>query len=170
MAATSTETGERRIDAQLKEFGRLFGVSSEYMGRGSILPANDPTEKKLDNILGDQGAILNPGLTVGFYFDWDRYDPPAYSLKDDIDQTPDWVTSFDHNNGEPMVRFSHEDGAETTIRQEYLDLAGDFYGLDLLADQDHVEMFPSDVFPIKVTDPEGDTFIFIAPWMMPEDQ
>jgi hypothetical protein len=166
----STQNPTQRRDFRAEQFATNYGVGCDYTSDGrSILTCND-WDGDVSDLDMEQGALIGPGVVVGFYFDWDHYDPPSADFVDALTAAPESIYHHGHN-GTPATTFEAPEGGKSCVTKKYVDKAEAMFGVDFTKNPWLVSLHPTENFPVKIDDPDpdSDVFLLIAPRVMTDD-
>lgn len=130
-------------------------------GTGKIRSGENQTDDEVVLKLNlDEGQITNKANTVGIVFEPELVADKFTVFHNEID-TP--AGSFDVNSNDDHT-FHFGNGA-AMIAGQYLDVVENIYDLDLRNDDLNRVLgnSESDNYPVKIEDPEAETYIVIAP-------
>jgi hypothetical protein len=153
-----------------EQFAASYGVGSEYTSDGRSIRSGSEWNGDVSDLDMNQGALIGPAIVVGFYFDWDHYEPPSADFVDALTSRPESIHHHGHN-GTPATTFTTPEGGKSCVTKEYIDKAEAMFGIDLEKNPWFVSLHPTENFPVKIEDPdpESDVFLLIAPRIMADD-
>ena len=145
-------------------FVRTFGISPECLRDDHEAQVREGTVESStvspSDVNWSYGSLKDPKNVALFTFD----ESGEQEFRDLLTATPTSVDADEDSFDRPAYRFENENGDVSALAQEFVHNVQRVYGYDPITDSANVRVNPDDgPFPVVFRDPDGETYIAIAP-------